>query len=117
MTADSLRRYQFRTLLDELASKRGRGTELISVYITPDFDMNKVVQQLRDEQGTASNIKSKTTRKNVLGALEKVVQFLRTYIETYRKPPPNGMAIFCGNVAGREDVSDVQLYWIEPPSP
>jgi peptide chain release factor subunit 1 len=117
MTADSLRRYQFRRLLDDLAGKRGRGTELISVYITPDFDLNKVVQQLRDEQGTASNIKSKTTRKNVLGALEKVVQFLRTYIEAYRRPPTNGMAIFCGNVAGREDVSDVQLYWIEPPEP
>jgi len=117
MTADSLRRYQFRRLLDDLASKRGRGTELISVYITPDFELNKVVQQLRDEQGTASNIKSKTTRKNVLGALEKVVQFLRTYIETYRRPPANGMAIFCGNVAGRDDVADVQLYWIEPPEP
>jgi peptide chain release factor subunit 1 len=115
MTADSLRRYQFRRLLDDLASKRGRGTELISVYITPDFDLNKVVQQLRDEQGTASNIKSKTTRKNVLGALEKVTQFLRTYIEAYRRPPANGMAIFCGNVAGRDDVADVQLYWIEPP--
>jgi len=117
MTADSLRRYQFRRLLDDLASKRGRGTELISVYITPDFDLNKVVQQLRDEQGTASNIKSKTTRKNVLGALEKVIQFLRTYIEVHRRPPANGMAIFCGNVAGREDVADIQLYWVEPPEP
>jgi len=117
MTADSLRRYQFRRLLDDLASKRGRGTELISVYVTPDFDLNKVVQQLRDEQGTASNIKSKTTRKNVVGALEKVIQFLRTYIEAYRRPPANGMAIFCGNVAGREDVADIQLYWVEPPEP
>jgi len=112
-----LRRYQFRRLLDDLASKRGRGTELISVYVTPDFDLNKVVQQLRDEQGTASNIKSKTTRKNVVGALEKVIQFLRTYIEVHRRPPANGMAIFCGNVAGREDVADIQLYWVEPPEP
>lgn len=117
MTADSLKRYQFRRLLDNLASKRGRGTELISVYITPGFDLNKVVQQLRDEQGTAANIKSKTTRKNVIGALEKIVQFLRTYIEAHRRPPTNGMAIFCGNVAGREDVANIQLYWIEPPEP
>jgi peptide chain release factor subunit 1 len=117
MAADSLRRYQFRRLLDDLASKRGRGTELISVYITPDFDLNKVVQQLRDEQGTASNIKSKTTRKNVIGALEKIIQFLRTFIEAHRRPPPNGMAIFCGNVAGRDDVADIQLYWVEPPEP
>ena len=112
-----MRRYQFRRLLDDLASKRGRGTELISVYITPGFDLNKVVQQLRDEQGTAANIKSKTTRKNVIGALEKIIQFLRTYIEAHRRPPSSGMAIFCGNVAGREDVANIQLYWIEPLEP
>lgn len=112
-----MRRYQFRRLLDDLASKRGRGTELISVYVTPGFDLNKVVQQLRDEQGTAANIKSKTTRKNVIGALERIIQFLRTYIEAHRRPPSNGMAIFCGNVAGREGVANIQLYWIEPPEP
>jgi peptide chain release factor subunit 1 len=117
MSAESMRRYQFRRLLDELASKRGRGTELISVYITPDFDLNKVVQQLREEQGTAANIKSKSTRKNVIGALEKIIQFLRTYIDVHKRPPPNGMAIFCGNVAGREDIADIQLYWVEPPEP
>jgi peptide chain release factor subunit 1 len=117
MIVNSKARYQFRRMLENLASKRGRGTELISVYITPDSELTKVMQQLREEQGTASNIKSKTTRKNVLGALERVIQFLRTYIETNRNPPPHGMAIFCGNVAGREDVSDIQLYWIEPPEP
>ncbi len=115
--ADSKTRYQFRRMLEELAGKRGRGTELISVYITPDFELARVMQQLRDEQGTASNIKSKTTRKNVLSALERIIQFLRTYTETHRRPPPHGMAIFCGNVAGRDDIADIQLYWIEPPEP
>ncbi len=104
-------------MLEDLAGKRGRGTELISVYITPDTDLAKVMQQLRDEQGTASNIKSKTTRKNVVSALERIIQFLRIYSETDRHPPPHGMAIFSGNVAGREDISDIQLYWIEPPEP
>jgi peptide chain release factor subunit 1 len=117
MTADSKAMYRFKRMLEDLASKRGRGTELISVYITPDTDLAKVMQQLRDEQGTASNIKSKTTRKNVLAALERIIQFLRTYMETNKKPPPHGMAIFCGNVAGRDDVADIQLYWIEPPEP
>ncbi|MDI6883978.1 MAG: peptide chain release factor aRF-1, partial [Hadesarchaea archaeon] len=117
MTADSKARYQFRRMLEDLASKRGRGTELISVYVSPDTDLAKVMQQLRDEQGTASNIKSKSTRKNVLAALERIIQFLRTYTETNRRPPPHGMAIFCGNVAGREDIADIQLYWIEPPEP
>jgi peptide chain release factor subunit 1 len=117
MPTDAKSKYRFRKLLEELGSKRGRGTELISVYITPDFDLAKVLQQLRDEQGTASNIKSKSTRKNVLAALERIIQFLRTYSETSRRPPPNGMAIFAGNVAGREDYVDVQLYWVEPPEP
>ncbi|MEM2889769.1 MAG: peptide chain release factor aRF-1 [Candidatus Hadarchaeum sp.] len=117
MPADSKSLYQFKRMLEELEGKRGRGTELISVYITPDTDLAKVMQQLRDEQGTASNIKSKTTRKNVLAALERIIQFLRTYMENNKKPPPHGMAIFCGNVAGRDDVADIQLYWIEPPEP
>ena len=117
MPIDSKTRYQFKRMLEDLSSKRGRGTELISVYITPDFDLTKVIQQLRDEQGTASNIKSKSTRKNVISALERITQFLRTYSETNRRPPAHGMAIFCGNVAGREDTADIQLYWIEPPEP
>jgi len=104
-------------MLEDLAGKRGRGTELVSVYITPDFELIKVVQQLRDEQGTAANIKSKATRKNVVSALERIVQFLRAYTDAHRRSPSNGMAIFCGNVAGREDTADIQLYWVEPPEP
>ncbi|MFB0499736.1 MAG: peptide chain release factor aRF-1, partial [Candidatus Hadarchaeaceae archaeon] len=115
MSVDSKARYQFKRMLEDLAGKRGRGTELISVYITPDFEIVKVIQQLRNEQGTAANIKSKTTRKNVISALERIVQFLRTYADTHRRPPSNGMAIFCGNVAGREDIADIKLYWVEPP--
>lgn len=117
MPADAKSKYAFRKLLEDLEGKRGQGTELISVYIPPDFEMAKVLTQLREEQGTASNIKSKTTRKNVMAALERIIQFLRTYIDTNRKPPPNGMAIFSGNVAGRSDYVDIQLYWIEPPEP
>jgi len=117
MTIDSKSTYQFKRMIEDLSVKRGRGTELVSVYVTPDTDLTKVMQQLRDEQGTASNIKSQITRKNVFTALSRIIQFLRTYQETNRGPPPHGMAIFCGNVAGREDVADVQLYWIEPPEP
>lgn len=114
---ESRKRYQFRRLLDELADKRGRGTELISVYITPGFNLNKVIQQLREEQGTAANIKSKTTRKNVIGALERLIQFLRRYTDAHKHTPANGMAIFCGNVSGLEGVSDIRLHWVEPPEP
>jgi peptide chain release factor subunit 1 len=114
---DSLGKYRFKRLLEELKSKKGRGTELISVYIPPDFELAKVMQQLREEQGTASNIKSKSTRKNVLSALERILQFLKTYAETHRTLPPHGLAIFCGNISEREGEVDIKLWWIEPPEP
>jgi peptide chain release factor subunit 1 len=114
---DSFEKYKFKRLLEELKSKKGRGTELISVYIPPDFELAKVMQQLREEQGTASNIKSKSTRKNVLAALERILQFLKTYIEVHKTPPPHGLAIFCGNVSEREGESDIRLWWVEPIEP
>ena len=83
---------------------------MVSLYIPAGYEISKVAQQIRDEQGTASNIKSTTTRKNVLGALEKVGQHLTLFKQT----PPNGLVIFCGNISEREGVSDIQLFSFEP---
>ncbi|MBN2518693.1 MAG: peptide chain release factor 1, partial [Candidatus Altiarchaeota archaeon] len=92
---------------------RGRHTELISVYITPDYNLDNVIGQLFQEQGTASNIKGKTTKKNVVDALEKIIQHLRLY----KGAPKNGLAIFCGNISQREGVQDIELWAIEPHEP
>ena len=61
-------KYEFKRLLEDLRSKSGRGTELISLYIPPDKQISDVTAQLRDEHGQASNIKSKLTRTNVQSA-------------------------------------------------
>lgn len=105
--------YKFKKTLDHLSSFRGRHTELVSLYIPPGYEISKVAQQVRDEQGTASNIKSTTTRKNVLGALEKVAQ----HLTLYKQAPPNGLVIFCGNISEREGVSDIELFSLEPIEP
>jgi peptide chain release factor subunit 1 len=102
--------HKFKKMLDHLSSFKGRHTELVSLYISAGYEISKVAQQIRDEQGTASNIKSTTTRKNVLGALEKVSQHLTLFKQT----PPNGLVIFCGNISEREGVSDIQLFSFEP---
>ncbi len=102
-----------KAVVEELESIRGRHTELVTVYIPKGYNLNKVVEQIRSEQGTAQNIKSKTVRKNVVGALEKILQHLRLYKET----PENGLAIFCGNVSEKEGVSDIELWAIEPKEP
>ncbi|MFP4005509.1 MAG: peptide chain release factor aRF-1 [Candidatus Hadarchaeia archaeon] len=118
MSGDSKNEYQYRKLLDRLGGIKGRGTELISVYIPPDFDLNQVIQQLREEEGTAENIKSKNTRKNVVSALRRIINFLQKYAQTNENSPPgNGMAIFSGNTTGKEGKTDIELFWIEPPEP
>ncbi len=117
MPMESRKRYEYKRLLDELSSKKGHGTELISVYATPGLDFGIIVQQLRDEQGTAENIKSKSTRKNVVSALDRIINFLRKFMETHKRAPENGLAIFSGNISEEVGDTDIALYWIEPPEP
>ncbi len=99
------------SLIKKLSAIRGRHTELITIYVPSGTNFNVVSTQVSQEQGTAANIKSKAVRKNVLGALEKISQHLKLYKGT----PPNGLAIFCGNVSEKEGESDIELWAIEPP--
>lgn len=104
--------YKLKKLVEELSGYRGRHTELISVYAPKDYDLNLINSQLAQEKGTASNIKSAATKKNVQNALAKIIQELKLY----KKTPENGMAIFCGNI-GDENKTDLKIWVIEPPRP
>jgi len=110
----SLELFRLKKILNTLAVKEGRGTELISLYIPPGKQISEVMNMLREEYGTASNIKSTTTRKNVQDAIVKVQQRLKLFKET----PENGLVIFCGavpqNGAGSEKI---ETYVIIPPEP
>jgi peptide chain release factor subunit 1 len=106
-------KYEFKRLLEDLRSKSGRGTELISLYIPPDKQISDVTSQLRDEHGQASNIKSKLTRTNVQSALESVMARLRLI----PKPPANGVVIFVGAVDVGGNKTDMYSRALEPPEP
>ena len=110
----SLELFRLKKTLMTLASKEGRGTELISLYVPPGKRISDAITNLRDEYGTASNIKSTTTRKNVMEAIVKVQQRLKLF----KEPPENGLVIFCGaipqNGAGSERI---ETYVIVPPEP
>jgi len=110
---EAKQRFLLKKLVKELSKYKARHTELVSVYIPVGFDINKVTNQLSQEQSTARNIKSSTTRKNVVDALEKMIRELRVIGKT----PQNGLAIFSGNVAEREGTSDVGVWSLEPPAP
>lgn len=92
---------------------RGRHTELVSVYVPAGYNINESSSQISDEQSTASNIKSKSTKKNVMTALEKIVRHLKLF----KKTPPNGLVVFCGNISKKEGEADIKIWSMEPPLP
>ncbi|HZD43688.1 MAG TPA: peptide chain release factor aRF-1, partial [Methanomicrobiales archaeon] len=110
---EARRRYEFKKTLERLEAKEGSGTELITLYIPPDKQISDVTGQLRDEYGQCSNIKSKQTRTNVQSALSSILSRLKYY----KRPPENGMAVFCGTILLGGDRTDLQCTIIEPPEP
>jgi peptide chain release factor subunit 1 len=110
---DSHEEYRLRRIIKELEGISGRHTELISVYIPAGYSINNVLTQLTSEQGTATNIKSNTTRKNVMDSLERTIQHLKLY----KKTPKNGLIVFTGNASDREGQSDIKVWAFEPPEP
>ncbi len=102
----------FKKNLKKMEQYRGRGTELISVYIPENADRGSVMGQITEELSQSSNIKSPTTRKNVQGALRKISQFLKS-IDF--KIPHHGIVVFAGNISPVEGRSDLRLFTIHPP--
>ena len=113
MSLTTQQKYELKKFIKELSSCKARHTELITVYVPQGYDMNKVINHLDQEKGTATNIKSATTRKNVIAALEKMIQHLRLF----KRTPEHGLAAFSGNVAEREGQEDFEVWSIEPPVP
>jgi peptide chain release factor subunit 1 len=113
MTHEDIRKRRLKDLVEELENFRGRHTELVSVYIPAGFNLFKVVEQINNEKSTAQNIKSRSVRKNVSSALERITQHLKLYKQT----PPNGLVIFAGNISEREGVADIEIFALEPPEP
>jgi peptide subunit release factor 1 (eRF1)/intein/homing endonuclease len=111
---DSVRLYKVRKLISELSNKEGRGTELVSLYIPPKKPIHEAIANLRDEWGTAGNIKSDTTRNHVQDALTKTMQRLKLY----RTAPDTGLVIFSGALPTNGPGSEiVNVYEIVPPKP
>jgi peptide chain release factor subunit 1 len=112
---DSVRRYKLTKMLNKLAAISGHGTELVTVYIPPRRPIFEVISQLRNEAGTASNIKSDLTRTHVQDALSRTIEHLKLYKST----PENGVVIFCGAIStGRGfGTEKIELYSVSPPKP
>jgi peptide chain release factor subunit 1 len=104
-------RYDFKKAMQDIVSLKGRGTELISVYVPPSKQIYDVMAYLRNEYSQSSNIKSKSTMKNVMSAIDSIMARLNTY----KNPPPNGLVVFCGEVPKAGDQTRMVQYVPEPP--
>jgi peptide chain release factor subunit 1 len=108
---DTKDKQKLKRFVKNLDSFRGRHTELVSVYIPAGYDLNKIINHLFQEQGTASNIKDKKTRENVITSLEKMIRHLRLF----KRTPANGLAVFSGNISEKEGQPKIEVFSIEPP--
>lgn len=112
---DSVKKYKLTKMLNDLSKITGHGTELVSVYIPPKRPIHDVLAQLRNEAGTATNIKSDLTRNHVQDALNKTMEQLKLY----KEPPENGLVIFCGAIPTGKGIGTekIEIYPIVPPKP
>lgn len=110
---DSIKRYKLNKMINKLGNITGHGTELVTVYIPPRRPIYDIVSQLKNEAGTASNIKSDLTRTHVQDALSRTVEHLKLY----KVPPENGLVIFCGAIPTGKGIGTekIEIYSVEPP--
>lgn len=106
--------YEVKRTLKELSEKKGRGTELVTVYIPPDRQISDVVKHMREELSQSANIKSKQTKKNVQSAIEVIMQRMKLF----QRPPERGLVLFVGMIPkGGPGTEKMETYMFEPPEP
>ena len=106
-------KYDLKRKIEELKSCKGKHTELISLYVPPNKQIFDVNAYLKNELSQSQNIKSKTTRKNVLSAIESIMSRLKYF----KQPPENGVVFFVGHKSKGSDQTEMVAYIVEPPTP
>jgi peptide chain release factor subunit 1 len=106
-------KYDLKRKLEELKACKGRHTELISLYVPPNKQIFDVNAYLKNEYSQSQNIKSKTTMKNVISAIESIMSRLKQF----KHPPENGVIFFVGHKSVGSDKTEMVAYIIEPPMP
>jgi len=106
-------KYDLKRKIEELKQCKGKHTELISLYVPPSKQISDVSSYLKNEQSQSQNIKSKTTKKNVLSAIESILSRLKYF----KQPPENGVVFFVGHKSIGSDQTEMVAYVVEPPFP
>lgn len=106
------KRLRLKIALEELREMKGFGTELVTIIIPPDRQISDARTMLQNEHGQAANIKSKSTKKNVQGAIESAISTLNRF----KTPGENGIAVFVGAIiVGNNKTRMVNIVIDDPP--
>ncbi|MCK4844707.1 MAG: peptide chain release factor aRF-1 [Candidatus Heimdallarchaeota archaeon] len=102
--------YMLRQSIKRLEQKRSfnMSTSLVTLYIPPKTRLSDITNQLRDELGTATNIKDRTTGKAVASALQSIISRMKNVING-----ENGLVIYCGMTG----LNNMEYHLIVPPEP
>lgn len=103
----SVELFHLRQTLKELKKRKSQNgsTSLVTLYIPPGTQLSDIASLLRDELGTATNIKDRKTGKAVADALQSILARLPNYKNT-----DNGLIIFGGRTAHRDKVEFFAIY-------
>jgi peptide chain release factor subunit 1 len=101
--------YEMRKIIKKLEKIKANSTELVSLYIPDNYDINTVKNQLSSELSLSSNIKSRQTRKAVLSSIEKAI----AAIKNYNKTPANGLIVFTGDLEQNPNKTNTESFIIE----
>jgi peptide chain release factor subunit 1 len=111
--SNDLKIFRTKQLLEELRSKKGFHTELVSLYIPHDRKISDVTNHLKNEVSESQNIKSKLTRKNVLDSISSLLGQLKNIDDV----PENGLVMFSGAIpqSNTPGTERNELYIVDPP--
>ncbi|MFX0057282.1 MAG: peptide chain release factor aRF-1 [Candidatus Hodarchaeota archaeon] len=111
--SNDLKLYHTKKIIEDLKSKKGFHTELISLYIPHDRKLSDVTNYLKNEVSESQNIKSKLTRKNVLDSIASLLGQLKNINEV----PENGLVMFSGAIPQNDTpgTEKNELTIVEPP--
>jgi peptide chain release factor subunit 1 len=79
--------------LEELEGKRGRGTELVSLYIPPDKNLDDVMSQMRDDMQRLKII-SNTGENGLILLVGTIPKGIQDKIEVHMITPPQPLATY-----------------------
>ena len=110
---DEIEVFRSKRLLKKLRDYKGNGTSMISLIIPPKDQISRVQRMLVEEQGTASNIKSKVNKLSVLQAITSA----QAKLKTLSKLPENGLGLYVGESLNSEGKVRKISHAIEPIKP